>query len=199
MTIGVYRIYLSAAWTGRRDLDALIGKLDQLPSLLYRIDRVAAEDIIGSLSDNDRTIGVLRIAMTQSHIAIVPVAGTSEPGPVESIERNLARYGFRRRIPVIGIALRCDHTTIDAASHGLDRVVPLETDAIAVALQELAEQAAAERRQATENLLGQPLRVVRPALANPSTSLAAKDGLPFSEIVAAFSRLQRARAVEPST
>ena len=77
MAIGVYRIYLGHAWGDGPASARLIATLDAVSAFLYRIDRIVPEDLAAASEANDLAghdlAGTVRVAMTQSHIMLVPV------------------------------------------------------------------------------------------------------------------------------
>lgn len=188
MTIGVYRIYASAGLSAG-DLDRLAKVLDRLPAMLYRFDRVADRDLVEALGDAEALERAIRIAMTQSHIAIVRLAGNAAPSMVELAERRTAREGFRRKIPVIGIVESGSLDGIDIAQHEVDRAVLMDVDALAIAIQELTEEASADRRRANEVILQQSLET-QAVVADGS------QGLPYDQIIEAYESLKASRAHE---
>lgn len=186
MTIGVYRIYASAGLSAG-DLARLGNVLDQLPAMLYRFDRVADRDLVEALGDTEALDRSIRIAMTQSHIAIVRTAPGAAPSMVELAERRTAREGFRRKIPVIAIVENGSPVDVDLAQHEIDRAVPLDVDALTIAIQELTEEASADRRRANEAILQQQ------PLEAPAIAVDGPQGLPYDQIIEAFESLKSSR------
>lgn len=199
MPIGVYRLYVGSGWTGERPLARLTTVLDRIPGFLYRVDRVADDALP---ADTESLRALVRIALTQAHVAIMHPDELARGSELAVIEAGLAREGFRRRIPILGVS---EAVTVvgGGSSPSMDRLCPLEPGAIASALQDLAEEAAAERRRASEALLGQPLALVggaesraldASARIDAGTATAATErGLPIVEIMASLARLRAAR------
>lgn len=199
MTIGVYRIYVGAGWARGERLQRLTAVLDAMPTFYYRIDRVCDADLAAAAANPAVLQSFIRIAMTQSHIAIVdPMPDSAEP--FMAIEAELARKGFRRRIPVLGV---CEagrgperSQSQSPATPAVDLVVDLGTGELAVAIQELAELAAAERRRADQLLLDLPMPAASPATANLAHRPRAANAslsLPVPEIIQALASLKASR------
>lgn len=190
MPIGVYRIFLSASWSQGSEIEDLVSGFDQLPSFLYRIDRVAAA------GQPAHAVGEapMRIAMTQSHVALLLADRVSDRLAEVATEVRLARSGFRRRIPVIAVARRRGGTTPDdaALAVAVDRIVDFDAAAVACAVQDLVEEARSALRQSDGSI-----RLVPPA-ARPAEGKA--DGrpdvarpLPFDAVISALDDLRRRR------
>ncbi len=225
MGIGVYRIYVSHSWAtvGSQDgaespaLTRLVAALDANTAFLYRIDRLLPEDLIGSPGSESDEPGAVRVAMTQSHVMLVPISAATHNDPatmashISTIEQDLARSGFRRRIPILGVRLDAgtggDNQGVQPFSgvdRAVDRVVDLEASELACTIQELAEEAAAERRQANAIVLARPLRDTRTdrqaAQAAQAAAAIAPEAvlaraLPVGEIEEAYQRFVTARAM----
>ena len=232
VTIGVYRIYVSHAWDADPALARVIAALDAYPAFLYRIDRITPEDLAVACEGGERS--AVRVAMTQTHVMLAPVGRPSDAHPhpalpqpsdahphpagahIGKIELELARTGFRRRIPVLGIASP-DMDPAAVRPLGFDRVVTINPSALTCAIQELAEEAAAERRAAYAMTLRQPpvelaqhrttpavavrqlLATTAPAtnpLATFAPATAGPRALPINDIVEAYRNLVASR---PST
>ena len=214
MGIGVYRIYVSHSWgqdgAHGSALAKLVAALDANTAFLYRLDRLLLQDLSASLGSESDERGAIRVAMTQSHVMLVPIAASpvtdaataAGSADIFVVEQELARSGFRRRIPILGVRLG-EVARGDAQSErqhpGVDRVVDLETSELACTIQDLAEEAAAERRQANAIALARPLRDTRPdrekARAAAGTVPGAPQGraLPVDEIMEAYQRLVATR------
>jgi hypothetical protein len=193
VSIGVYRIFVSAGWGGAGDLARMSAVLDQMQALLYRFDQVADRDLQMALGDSSALETAIRIAMTQSHIALARLTPGGTSSLVELTERKIAHDGFRRQIPVIGVVDGGDTDGIDALAHKVDRVVPLNADALAMAIQELTEQASADRRRANEALLSRPMQLAA-AESKPRDEMPV---IPYDQIVEAYKALKAARDLEP--
>ncbi len=212
MGIGVYRIYVSYAWGQGPALAKLVAALDANTAFLYRMDRLLPEDMIASLGSDNDELGAIRVAMTQSHVMLTPVASPPNDDPATAtgsadifvVERNLASSGFRRRIPILGVRLEAGVDGDDQKGPpiaSVDRIVELAPSELACAIQELAEEAAAERRQANAIALARPVRDARPdrnatqpASRVASETLAAR-AIPVGEIMEAYHRLVATRTI----
>lgn len=201
MAIGVYRIYVGRSWTGTEALRRLAGVLDLLPAFLHRIDHVSDEDLAAAVASGgpDAVRDAVRIAMTQSHVALIDPSIQGKAPEITVLEIDLAQSGFRRRIPVLGVVPGGSTQETRLHSAGFDRIVPLEIFQMLSAIQDLAEQAAAERRRMNERLLGQPLRLVTSPTVNlpaQTPDAAVPEGprpLPISEILAALADMKANR------
>lgn len=189
MSISVYRIFVSAGWSGADDLARLTAALDRMRALLYRFDQIGERDLQLALGDKPALETALRIAMTQSHVAVARIVPNSPPSLVELTERHIARTGFRRQIPVIGIIEGGSSEAIDPIAHQVDRVVSLDPEVLAITIQELTEQASADRRRANETLLSKPLDIVATEIKTGSGA----PELPYEQIIEAFEELQTSR------
>ena len=219
MTIGVYRLYVSHAWAADPAFANVIAALDANSAFLYRLDRLSAEDLPVAMDGGERN--AVRVAMTQAHVMLAPFApsgtgnqpagGTDATGILlHDTEMALARTGFRRRIPVLGIAMGATVAVdlAEAARLGFDCVVAIEPAALTCAIQELAEGAAAERRAANAIALQTPLADLaeqraapaggmRPAMVPVAAPMAGLStgprALPVTQIIEAFRELVAAR------
>ena len=223
MTIGVYRLYVSHAWAADPTFANVIAALDANSAFLYRLDRLSAEDLPVAMDGGERN--AVRVAMTQAHVMLAPFApsgtgnqpagGTDATGILlHDTEMALARTGFRRRIPVLGIAMGATVAVdlAEAARLGFDCVVAIEPAALTCAIQELAEEAAAERRAANAIALQTPLAEqraapaggLRPAMVPVAAPMAGSAtgprALPVNQIIEAFRELVAARQLhKPAT
>ncbi len=190
MSISVFRIFVSAGWSGGDDLARLTGALDRMQALLYRFDQIGERDLQLALGDKPALETAIRIAMTQSHVAIARIVPDCPPSLVELTERHIARTSFRRQIPVIGIVEGDGAQSVDPNAHQVDRVVSLDPHVLAITIQELTEQASADRRRATDALLRKPLDIVATEIRTGS----AAQELPYDQIIEAFEALKASRA-----
>lgn len=218
MAIGVYRIYLGHAWGDGPASARLIATLDAVSAFLYRIDRIVPEDLAAASEANDLAghdlAGTVRVAMTQSHIMLVPVGPADadfSAGQIGDLEKELARTGFRRRIPILGVILD-DATGSAPDAQGFDGVVTLDPSTLTCTIQALAEAAAAERRQANVIELARPRKDMaskdmancQPEKRQPACSVPAvlrsndqPRPLPVNEILEAYQRHIGARQTKP--
>lgn len=213
MTIGVYRIYVSHSWGHGPAVAKLVAALDANTAFLYRLDRLLLEDLSASLGSESHEQDAVRVAMTQSHVMLVPIAASACTGAastagsadVFAVEQRLARSGFRCRIPILGVRLGAGTGTGGDDQGGqplqaVDRVVELEAPELACVIQELAEAAAAERRQANAIALARPLKERRhdrdavPAAAGATQEPPSLRVLPVRKIMEAYQSLVATRA-----
>ncbi len=185
MPINVFRIYAGRSWAQRDELARLQEMFDAVPGLLYALD--SASDV----PDDENLRANLRIAMTQTHVALC-LADTPDADPALAIEVELARTGFRRRIPIIAVRRPGTTHVNELLQRSADRVVPWDGSTIAYAIQELTEAAFAERRQRTRDDWIMPVQhpsVEIPHRPKPETPRA----LPFEAIEAAYNQRQGSR------
>lgn len=193
VTIDVYRIYLGCTWADAAAVDRLTRGLDAVPGLLYRLDRPAPASP-ASLMDPEETRALMRIAMTQSHACLVSGDGAAMAADALAIELDLARHAFRRRIPVVLIADpgRADHSTVDA-----DVTVSWCPTSIATTLQQVVEEAAAERRAHYRSIAAQAKTQTRPDASSRAggdgRAANSRDSLPIADIMQAFDELRARR------
>lgn len=189
MSIGVLRIYLGMSWAESGEESRLLAGLDSVPQFLYRIDQVDPRQPRTAADP-----GSIRIAMTQSHVALLLLTGSVLEQGMLAVELNLARRGFRRGIPVVGVLAGEGSSAEAFAALCLDRIVGPGSDAVICALQEVAEEAAAHFRQEASKLAAgvAPL----PATASSGVAEAAKTDkrtLPYGEIAFARDQLRARR------
>ena len=91
MTIGVYRIYLGHAFAHDAALAKLTAALDATPSFLYRLDRVSDDDLAAASVVEAGERDAIRVAMTQSHVMLVPTDAAAEADRLHPMELDLAR------------------------------------------------------------------------------------------------------------
>ncbi len=207
MTIGVYRIYVAHAFASDAVLAKLAVTLDATPNFLYRLDRITQADLLAAADAEAGERAAIRVAMTQSHLMLVPTDAAAEADRLRPLELDLARHGFRRRIPVLGLAEQ-GMVEAYAPALGIDRIVARDAAELACAIQELAEEAAAERRQANVIELARPLKsqpklvtgrvdVVPVAPVAPRGSeTTGERALPYCKIVDALEQLRTSRSLE---
>lgn len=207
MTIGVYRIYVGHAFANDAVLVKLSATLDATPNFLYRLDRIMDDDLVAATETEAGERGAIRVAMTQSHVMLVPTDAAAEADRIRPLELELARHGFRRRIPVLGLAEQAtDEAHADVL--GVDRIVAFEAAGLACAIQDLAEEAAAERRQANVIELARPFRsqphqapsreatITEPPVPARGVETIGARALPFCQIVEALEQLRMSRSLE---
>ena len=197
MTIGVYRIYLSQSWAQDQASERLTAALDSIPEFLYRFDQIDTDPATHCGGPADLQ-PVIRIAMTQAHVALFRGDCAEAGQAMTSFEITQARTRFRRRIPILVVtangALATNHVLAGCA----DLVIEANPSSIACAVQELAEKASAEWRASARALVDAPS--VRPIahLAAEKSSVprsgplesTAPRALPIKEIAKAFDNLR---------
>jgi hypothetical protein len=211
VAIGVYRIFFSHTWTHADTYGKIMRLLDQVPEFLFRTDEVPPGDPSHGASTEYELRSAIRVAMTHSHVMLA-LAGVEDCyGRWLAQEIDLARAGFRRRIPVLAVAPYGPVTEASLLASGADRVVPWEKTAIAGGIQELAETAAAETRKAAQSGLLRPVRrspsqggeageaaepKVRAAVtkAPPSAPDRIRRSMPVAEVGDALAMLKAVRA-----
>jgi hypothetical protein len=193
MTIGVYRVYMSHAWAAGDAGQRLLRELDEIPEFLYRVDTVEPGAVETSVEDEERRAAI-RVAMTQSHVALFLAGAEATDAGWLAEELALAREGFRRRVPVLAVvpadgpeAVACD----------ADRVLAWDAAAIAYAIQDLSEEARAEHRRKVD--AGEVKRVASPVSAPAFARAGDFDSrderpLPIAEITDALNRLRLHKA-----
>jgi hypothetical protein len=143
MTIGVYRVFMSHSWAADDAGARLLRELDEIPEFLYRVDAVEPEALASDVPAEHRR-AAMRVAMTQSHVALFLTGSSGTDANLLAEELALAREGFRRRIPILSVTL----PSADASSEpATDRVLAWDAAAIACAIQELAEESRAAHRR----------------------------------------------------
>ena len=202
VSIGVYRIYIGHGWGDGEDIARLTAALDAYPAFLYRLDRVSPEDLAVAADDNDRLRSAVRVAMTQSHVMLRSLDAPAPSSSLASTELDLARSGFRRRIPVLGVT--AGQTGVSLQPRDVDCLVPLDASALVCAIQDKAEEAAAERRQANVIALARPRKDVARARSSDDANQAPiiptrrvepsmARAVPIADIVDAYQRLIASR------
>lgn len=197
MPIGVYRMFMSDTWRDAPETERLLAELDARPGFLYRLDRVPPTDA-ARLAEAEASAAI-RVAMTQSHVALMLVEGIGRRQASALAEAMLARTGFRRRIPVLAVVGTsiCTGTNIgrdvwdQIGALPIDRIVAWDADAIACAVQELAEEATRPTRQLAPVGSG-ALRPGSPFAVQPIEPPLARV-LPIAEIASAYVELVRGR------
>jgi len=177
-------------------LPRLTRALDRIPGLLYRIDGLPPEDAADDGSPDDRLRRRVRIALTQAHIAVLHPGELAEPTATTEITVDLARHGFRRRIPILAIADAAHIAGAGDGSPSMDRLVALDPGAIAGALQDLLMQSSEEVRELSRATLGAltpqgPLIAAMPGA--PQRISPGARALPVDAILSAYEALKAAR------
>ncbi len=200
MSIGIYRLYLGHAWTHSIARPALLRALDMVPSFFYRLDRISDLDAAETRADETLAKNLVRIAMTQSHVALVDADRGNLVHDLTSVEVALAQSGFRSRIPILAITRRPEQPLDSLVVEHADRVVSFDAGDIVCAIQEMAEEAAAGRRRENERLLNSIHSAVRDheAVRWPRRLGANQAGkerpIPVTEIATAFAALASRRS-----
>lgn len=197
--ISVYRIYLGRSWVPSGEAERLLSLFDELPEFLHAV--VSAPD---SGSDSEtldplQRRAAVKVAMTQSHVALI-WGGSDDPAAEwTEHELNVAESGFRRRIPVIAVVAPGREPASPIIRRLADKTVGWSGVEIARAVQELAEAAASQRRSELDQLsisLSRDVRADQRDLApTPFESVVNSERrLPLTEIVAAYDRLKAGRS-----
>lgn len=201
MLIGVYRLYLSAAWPeatedSTLDAPALLRQLDGVPNFFYR----RLESLSEHKSDAADLMVAVRVAMTQAHVLVLPAIARRELLQSLETELSLARQGFRRRIPILAVGQPLDmpSATHCDTSAWADRMVTGGGPEIAFAIQDLIEEATAERRADLRDTSvsdstgtgGRPVPdqwpAARPVSRPPLRPADTERSLPLDQIAASF-------------
>lgn len=193
MTIGVYRVYMSHTWAAGDAGKQLLRELDDIPEFLYRVDTVEPESVGTSVLDEERRAAI-RVAMTQSHVALFLGGAEGTDAALLAEELALARDGFRRRVPVLAIV---PPGGPEAVAFDADRVLAWDAAAVAYAIQDLSEEARAEHRRKVD--AAEVKRAPSPVLAPPfarAGDFNSRDErpLPVAEITDALNRLRLHKA-----
>ena len=197
--ISVFRIYLGRGWHENGRADDLRALFDALPEFLHTLV-VLPPDAGGTepVTPEARRAAV-RVAMTQAHVAILWGGESKADDTWASHEVHIARTGFRGRIPVLAVVPPGVDTPDTFAVRAADRVEGWQATTIAYAVQEMAEAAAAERRELLRQLAAET-EVSIPATLSPREMIVAVHPrkLPTAEIVEAFTNYRSARDRAPS-
>lgn len=200
--IGVYRIYLGQSWHASGRAAALTALFDSIPEFLYRIDTADPADLPADRPDAAAMQAHVRIAMTQSHIVLIDADAPATAQAVTDLEIELARDGFRRRLPVLAVttAAAPSALTLDGAGPaGFDDVVGFSATPLTCAIQELAEAAGAtaraQTREAVRAAVSRPVATANrepgvTIVAGPQTDDARPRQLPVESIAQAFRALR---------
>lgn len=203
MAVGVYRIDVGSDWTGAGQSAPLV------PHVGPAVGFPSPHRSFARPGPAERTRIRGNAARTRSHRPDPSPSRNPASEPIDianaraGAEIDIARTGIRRRIPLLGVTELPIPLDTHVNPPTMDRVVALDKDKIASAIQELAEQAAAERRKMTDNLFDRPNAAIE-----KSTSSAGKDkamqsadsprALPIAEIIAAFEELKSEKSAHKS-
>ncbi|MFM9938078.1 MAG: hypothetical protein ACKVP7_01115 [Hyphomicrobiaceae bacterium] len=194
MAIGVYRIYLGSTWADEAAVQKLVRGFDAIPGFLYRLDRLPRDTWTETSTDAAARRALVRIAMTQSHAVLMLRGAPASQAEDVAIELDLARNGFRRRLPIVEIAADANARTAPSTS-APDLVVGWEPADIACAIQQVAEQANADWR--ARSFAQAPPRQTPPPGPQPTPTVgetkAPVGGLPLAEITQAFEQRRQRR------
>ena len=200
--ISVYRIYLGRAWIASGQAAPLLSQFDDLPEFLHAACGLSEDGPEIQTHDPGLRRAAVKVAMTQCHVAIV-WGGAEDPTPDwTEHELRVARWGFRRRIPILAVLPPGCNGPSSIIRKVADKTVEFGGLEIARAVQELAEAAAAERRSETDRLSdpfeasSEPSATDLLAARLDATTASAR-ALPTAEIMAAYQRLKAARPGEP--
>ncbi|HEX4892004.1 MAG TPA: hypothetical protein VFV47_01855 [Hyphomicrobiaceae bacterium] len=193
MTIGVYRVYMSHTWAAGDAGTRLLRALDDIPGFLYRVDTVEPGSVDSSVPEAERRAAI-RVAMTQSHVALFLAGSEATDARLLAEELALARDGFRRRVPVLAVV---PPGGTESVPFDADRMLACDAAAVACAIQDLSEEARAEHRRKVDaaEVKRSPSPVSPPPFAR-AESFDAVDirPLPIAEIADALNRLRLHKA-----
>ncbi|MGE0767215.1 MAG: hypothetical protein AB7L90_12185 [Hyphomicrobiaceae bacterium] len=192
--ISVYRIYLGRAWTVGGVGGELVKLFDGIPDFLYASCKLPEIGFEIEEMDAHARQAVLKIAMTQCHVAIV-WAGADDPvADWTEHEIRVAQSALRRRIPILAVVPEGQATSAPVARLA-DRTVAWSASEIARAVIELAVEAAEKRHLGRDGTAAS--RVAHDAHVgeeNGTIDAASRvRRLPVAEIMAAFRDLRAAR------
>ena len=192
--INVYRFYLGRSWVVSGQAPDLLGLFDGIPEFLH------SPSVLPEGPDTAEGLAAptcrapLKVAMTHAHVAILRDASDDPALAWTEQEINLARTGFRWRIPIIAVQPSGTKASLSSLRRAADRIVGWNGIDIARAVKELAEEASMLHRNEVERLSPQAFG---PSLALPrierGSEPAPRRELPTTEILAAYNRLKAAR------
>lgn len=196
--ISVFRIYLGRGWHENGRVDDLRALFDGLPEFLHNLVVLPPDAGTMQLATAEERRAAVRVAMTQAHIAILWGGTTQEDDGWTPHEVHIARTGFRGRIPVLAVVPPGIDTPETFAVRAADRVEGWQANTIAYAVQELAEAAAAERRELLRQLAAETEVTIPAALSPREQVLGVRPReLPTAKIAEAFASYRAARDQVP--
>jgi hypothetical protein len=195
--ISVHRIYLGRSWVASGEAGRLLSLFDELPEFLHAVVSLPDSGSEIETGDSVQRRAAVKVAMTQSHVALM-WGGSEDPAPDwTEHELHVAGAGFRSRIPVLAVVAPGNEPASPIIRRLADRTVGWSSLEIARAVQELAGEAAAQRRIELEQLsisLSREDRAAHRAIASAAPDHGHMERrLPLTEIVAAYDRLKAGR------
>ncbi|MDX2155637.1 MAG: hypothetical protein SFW09_03920 [Hyphomicrobiaceae bacterium] len=194
--IGVFRLYLGQAWQANGQARDLHSLFDAVPEFLYRTSLVSIEEAAAADTPEARRACV-RMAMTQAHALVLPVAAPAPDDPWTELEIDVARSGLRQRLPIVAVALPASPSaSTRKAARYADAVVHWTPAEVACGIQGVVEAAAVEHRAALKSLeaAGSADGLAQPKLAMEGGAEGERR-LPTAQIVAAFAAFRRSRGL----
>lgn len=193
--ISVFRIYLGQAWHKHGAAANLRTLLDTMPEFLHSVIVLSPEAAKAAETSPEARRDAVRVAMTQAHVAMMWGGEAPRDDEWSTHEIHIARTGFRRRIPILTVTPPASSAHDTLSVRAADRLEAWHAPAIAYAVQELAESAAAERRHLLRQLKIEAQDTV-PATLLPETRIASHLArtLPTHEIAEAFATFRANRA-----
>jgi hypothetical protein len=186
--IKVYRIYLSRAWIDCGKRDELLALFDALPDFLYSATAIEDGSPEVALRETAARRAALKIAMAQCHVMLAPASPPTAADAWTALETATARFGLRRGIPIVGIALDAMSGETPHRLLGFGAVAPWSGIEIARAITDAVKSAsdAAGRRDAI-------LEGCAPDDRLRGAGAAAR-AIPYADIAAAFHRHRGTRS-----
>lgn len=190
--ISVYRVYVGRSWSLAHREAQLLRLFDALPEFLHAPCSLAELGAEIDHADDVARRACAKIAMTHCHVALL-WGGMNDPAlDWTRHEMQVARSGFRRRIPIVAVVPEGGGGRSASASRAADRTVPFKGAEIALAVTELAEAAASLRRTETDRLAAMVIPPEVPAV-RPLPEPTEPRPLPTADIAAAYDSLKAFR------
>lgn len=184
----LYRVYLSRSWIDSGKRDDLLALFDALPDFLYSATAIEDGSPEVALRETAARRAALKIAMAQCHVMLAPTLPISTADDWTALETATARFGLRRSIPIVGIALDALPGETPHRPLGFGEVAPWSGIDIARAITD-AVKSASDAAGLREGGLEGDRSGVRAQEAGGTPR-----SLPFADIAAAFHRHRRTRS-----
>jgi|LNFM01.1.fsa_nt_gb hypothetical protein len=184
----VYRIYLSRSWIDCGKRDELLALFDALPDFLYSATAIEDGSPEVALRETAARRAALKIAMAQCHVMLAPASPPTAADEWTALETATARFGLRRAIPIVGIALDALPGVTPHRPLGFGAVAPWSGIDIARAITETVK-AASDAAGLRDALLEGGTSVGRVGATGRSAR-----PVPYAEIAAAFHRHRGTRS-----
>jgi hypothetical protein len=196
--ISVFRIYLGQAWIASARASELVALFDAQPELLYSVSQLPATEATDPALSPESRRAIARIAMTQSHLVVLP-ADVPEAGDMwTDIEIQVARTGLRQRLPIVAVR-HPDSIADGAVVRAADLVAPWNASDLACGIQQVVEAAAVERRKRLRRAEERAAAHAPAHYADSNEAEAAVRPLPTAKILDAYSTLKERRGLPPGT